>query len=218
MYKIVTILNLIFALCVCEQLIGQIKPDFIIDENIKEEVERNISDSLFGEEIATELFLLYENKIIVDYYEKDSLVMTTKNRQDKMPFRSFFYVRGDTISIDGVYGLFGGFGFSIKFIDKKPIIYHLLAGDDFPEYSKTKEGKLEYRIEVPCSNSSLILSRIPELNEEIIYGLVEFNSEKYYQIMETYEEGESETDQRNEIRMNMKIYFKSKYIDLGKMK
>jgi len=46
MYKIVTILNLIFALCVCEQLIGQIKPDFIIDENIKEEVERNISDSL----------------------------------------------------------------------------------------------------------------------------------------------------------------------------
>ena len=144
--------------------------------------------------------------------------MTTKNREDKMPFRSFFYARDDTISIDGAYGLFGGFGFSIKFIDKKPIIYHLLAGDDFPEYSKTKEGKLEYRIEVPCSNSSLILSRFPELNEEIIYGFVEFNSEKYYQIMKTYEEGESETEQRNEIRMNMKIYFKSKYIDLGKMK
>ena len=44
----------------------------------------------------------------------------------------------------------------------------MLASDEFPTYSMTQNGKLELRIEVPCNNTMLTLSKVPNLKEEEI--------------------------------------------------
>ncbi len=189
---------------------------FEIDKAVESKVEEMISESKFGNQVQ-ETFLIYDNILITDYYEDDSLVMSTKKNKQKMPFKSFFYARNDTVTIDGAYGLFGGFGFSIKFIDDKPIVYYMAAGDDFPTYSMTKDGGLEYRIEVPCTNTKLTLSSIPELKEEeIIYGMVEFESGEYYQSGASVDG--KEIEDRKKIRVDMKIYFKSKFLDVENWK
>lgn len=183
-----------------------------LDKNIKEEVESKIMKSEFGNSMGDKL-LIYNNILTTDYYENDSLLSTTNSQIQAMPFKSFFYPQNDTTVIDGAYGLFGGFGFSIKLINKEAIIYHMLAGDDFPVYSLTKEGELKYRIEVPTTKAKLTLSKIPILEEEeIVYGIVEFDSNEYYQ-SGVILDGE-EIEERRKIRMNMKIYFKSKFIDI----
>lgn len=190
---------------------------FKIDGNIKNEVEENISESEFGDQLNDDIFLIYDTPIIADYYENDSLVNSTKNDKQLMLFKSFYYSFNDTLTIDGFYGLFGGFGFSIKFIENKPIVYHMLASDEFPTYSMTQNGKLELRIEVPCNNTMLTLSKDPNLKEEeILYGKVEFESEEYYQRGVTI--NGKEVEERKKINMNMKIYFKSKFLNLEKLK
>ena len=93
----------------------------------------------------------------------------------------------------------------------------MLLGDEFPIYSKTKNGELKFIIEVPCTKTKLILSKQPELKEgEIIYGFVEFESDEYYQSGGSVDG--KEIEERKKVRMNMKVYFKSKYIDIEKWK
>jgi len=216
MKNVFSIICFLIGLNSCGQTNDKTVSNFEIDEKIKDKVEEVISDSEFGSQMG-DIFLIYDNSMIADYFEDDSLVMSTKNEKRKMPFKSFFYSQNDTLAIDGAYGLFGGFGFSIKFIDKEPVIYHMLAGDDFPTYSMTKNGDLELRIEVPCSNTKLTLSKYPDLKEgEIVYGVVEFESGEYYQSGGTV--NGKEIEERKKIRMDMKIYFKSKFLDIEKMK
>ena len=214
MRTIIAILCLVACLQACYQTHIGSTSDYRIDETIKRQVEGVISEGELGGEMGG--ILAYENLLIADYYLEDSLMVSLRNEENRLPFKSFFYTQGDTLSIDGAYGLFGGFGFSIKFIDNRPIVYHLLAGDEFPVYSMTETGELQLRIEVPCTNTKLTLSKEPELKEsEILYGVVEFESKDYYQGL-----GEihgMEAKRRDRIRMDMKIYFKSKYLDLNKM-
>ena len=185
--------------------------DFIIDKTIEEEVNSKISESELGTSFDN-LFLVYDNILIADFYESDSISFSTKNSEKKMPFKSFFYKRNDTISIDGAYGLFGGFGFSLKIIDNKPTLYHMLAGDDFPMYAMTEDGDLKFRIEVPCSDAKIILSKIPEAKDkEIIYGVVEFKSDPFYEAISINKDGDSNGRKKNQVAM--KIYFKSRYYD-----
>ena len=212
--------NIILIICL---LIGQnsfgqandkISSRFEIDETIKNKAEEKISESEFGG-LFEDLFLVYDNLMMVDYFENDSLVMSTKNEERKGPFKSFFCSQNDTLAISGVYGLFGGFGFLIKVIHNKPIVHHVLLGDEFPIYSKTKNGELKFMIEVPCTKTKVILSKQPELKEgEIIYGFVEFESDEYYQSGGSVDG--KEIEERKKIRMNMTVYFKSKYIDQEK--
>lgn len=203
-----------FSAC-CQRGVLEIA-QFAVDENIREEVEARISESEYGESF-TSMFLVYENTVIVDSYENDSLFMTATGEEQKMLFKSFFYTLNDTIVIDGSFGLFGSIGFSIKFIDDKPIVYHLLTGDDFPVYSMTREGNLQFRIEVPCKNTRVVLSKIPELKEEeVIYGFVAFESDDYFQSSSAIDGNEKE--ERKKISMNMQVYFKAKFLDIERMK
>ena len=212
MKKHLYLLFLLVIVFCCEK--KQVDSGFIIDENIKEEVNSKISKSELGNPFES-LFLVYDNLFLADYFEKDSITFSSRSKQKQMLFRSFYYKKNDTITIDGAFGLFGGFGFSLKVLEDKVILYHLLAGDDFPTYSKTKDGKLEFRIEVPCTETKVILSKIPEVKEdEVIYGMVEFKSDVYYKAK--YIDSEGESNDREENQVAMKIYFKSKYFDFDK--
>ncbi|TKD61431.1 hypothetical protein [Flavobacterium sp. ASW18X] len=215
MKKTVILFSILISISSCGQKENNGKSDFKIDENIKKEVDFKLSESEFGESF-NELFLVYDNVLLANFYENDSLIVSTIGKERKMPFKSFYYVKNDTISIDGAYGLFGGFGFSIKFVGNKPMVYHMLAGDDFPEYSESADGQLKFRIEVQCTESTLTLSKFPEPNmNDVIYGIVEFKSKDYYSgamLVDNEEHGE-----RKKTRMDMKIYFKSKFVDFEKL-
>jgi len=216
MSKIFVILGLLIILSSCDASTQPNTSKFEINDSINKEVEINTSKSEF-ESSSNDAFEIYNNVIIADFYENDSLIMSTKMEKRELPFKSFFYNHNDTISIDGAYGIFGGIGFSIKIIEGKPIVYHMVAGDDTPTYSMTNKGKLEFRIEVPCTETNLILSRVPKVkDEETIYGLVEFKSNEYYGSGPTI--NGKEIEERKKVRMDMKIYFKSKYLNIAKMK
>ncbi|MGB5821069.1 MAG: hypothetical protein WBG90_16405 [Saonia sp.] len=77
-----------------------------------------LSESEFKDSFD-DLFLVYENVLFANFYEKDSLVVSTVEKERIMPFKSFYYVQNDTISINGACGLFGGFRFSIEFVEDK---------------------------------------------------------------------------------------------------
>ena len=161
-------------------------------------------------------FPLYENSLIVELFENDSLIISSFEEERKMVFRSFFYRLDGKIKIDGAFGMFGGFGFSIGFMDDgEPIVTHLLASDDWPEYSLTKDGDLEYRLEVPCTDVKLVLSKMPlGETDEVIYGMVEFKSLDYYP--KAPSENGLEIVERKRTRTNMKIYFKTRFMDIDK--
>ncbi|MBC2843586.1 hypothetical protein [Winogradskyella flava] len=174
-------------------------------------VNSKISKSELGSTFDT-LFFVYDNVLLLDNYESDSITFSTKNQERRMPFKSFFLKKNDTISIDGAYGLFGGFGFSLKIVNEEPILYHMLSGDDFPIYSRTKDGKLHFRIEVPCTETEIILSKIPDaIENEVIYGMVKFKSDIYYSASSV--NGDIEPDNLQENQVGMTIYFKSRYFD-----
>ncbi|MEO9659795.1 MAG: hypothetical protein ABJL43_00275 [Maribacter dokdonensis] len=213
MRKTIFILFIFISISSCGQ--KEINENFNVDKNIVIEVNSKITKSQFGESF-NELFLVYDNVLLANFYENDSLIVSSMEKKSKMPFKSFYYVKNDTISIDGAYGLFGGFGFSIKFVDNKPVVYHMLAGDDFPEYSETLEGELKFRIEVPCIESNLTLSKFPESKkDDIIYGILEFKSKEYYSGAMLVDEEEHGV--RKKTRMDMKVYFKSKFVDFKQL-
>lgn len=158
--------------------------------------------------------LIYNSPMMVDLYEEDSLKASVKEEDKKSTvFKSFYYWRGDTLSIDGAFGLFGGTGFSVKLVNGQAKVYHMLASDNFPTYAFTKNDSLCSRIEVPCTDTKLILSAVPDrIQKQIIYGYVEFKSENYY-VIGGFADGK-ELLPRKKQRANMRIYFKSAVVEL----
>lgn len=108
--------------------------------------------------------------------------------------------------IDGAYGMFDGFGFSIKIKDQKATVYALVIGE-VANYALTENGERKQRLEVPCATSELTLSEYPEIKEDgLLYGYIAFESQDFYSGLE----GNKPTKNR----LKMKVYFKSNYIGL----
>jgi len=185
---------------------------FTIDPAIRVEVEKNISTSEFG--TGQDILLIYNNRMLFDFYENDTLVASAKEEDNKSTvFKSFYYWKGDTLSIDGAYGLFEGIGFSIKVSNGKATLYHMLAADKSPSFAYNEKDSLIFRLEVPCTDTKIVLSEIPDMTKKpIIYGYVEFKSVDYY-VSKGDIDGQ-EILPRNKQRANMKIYFKSAYLNL----
>lgn len=183
-----------------------------IDPNIKTEVEKNISPSEFGS--GQDKILIYKNLMLVDFYEDDKLNISLKEQDKKASeFKSFYYWQGDTLVIDGAFGLFGGTGFSIKLFKGKSTLYHLLASEDFPLYAYNEKDSLFFRLEVPCTDTKIVLSEIPDATKnQIVYGYVEFKSGDYYASSGSADG--QEILPRKKQRANMRIYFKSAKLDL----
>lgn len=186
--------------------------ELTIDPNIKTEVEKNITPSEFG--VGQENNLIYNNRMLLDLYENDKLSISLKEQDNKSTvFKSFYFWQDDTLRIDGAFGLFGGTGFSIKIIKEKATLYHMLASDDFPSYAYKEKGSLIFRLEVPCSETKILLSEIPDsIKNQTVYGYVEFKSGDYYASSGSADG--KEILPRKKQRANMRIYFKSVKLDL----
>lgn len=183
-----------------------------IDPSIKTEVEKNISPSAF--DAGQDIILIYNNRMLLDFYEDDKLSVSLKEQDNNSTvFKSFYYWQGDTLGIDGVFGLFGGIGFSIKIIEGNATLYHMLASDDFPSYAYEEKDSLIFRLEVSCTDTKIVLSEIPDSTKnQIVYGYVEFKSGDYYASSGSVDG--QEILPRKKQRVNMRIYFKSAKLDL----
>lgn len=183
-----------------------------IDSSIKEEVEKHTAAS----ELAPdhEVYDFYENALYANYYEHDSLVHSSFKEERKRVFRSYHYTHEKMACFDGIFGIFGGFGFTVKLIGDKAKVFHLQTSDEMAVYGLDETDELAYRLEVPCSNAKLVLSSLPQMKEEeVIYGYVEFESRPYYKSGPLW--GGKETEKRLKTQMDMRIYFKSTYLDLA---
>ncbi|CAL2090652.1 hypothetical protein [Tenacibaculum sp. 190524A05c] len=200
------ILVLIFYSCSSKQNKIDIN-GLIVDPTIKNEVEKHISQPLEWKD-SGDFMQVYGNSLSIEGYENDSLVISSTDFSKKLPFRSFYLWDKDTLGINGAYGLFGGTGFYIKIANKKAKLFHMLSSDDFPTYAYKEKDSLIMRLEVPCTDTKIVLSELPDSTKNrIIYGFVEFKSDSFYSASDVFIKGEE--PQRKKIRNNMKIYFKS---------
>lgn len=208
MKKLLCILLLLVSICSCSQQIKNNPFKFSIDKTIKDKVESKLKTDGYNDSFK-DLLLMYEAPIILDLYVNDTLTISEKGKVNKL-FKSFYYKQNDSVvSIDGAFGMFGGFGFSIKLVDEKPTVYALMAADEIPIYSLTKKGVAKLRIEVPCKNVKLVLSEQPKLqSKEVVSGYVEFESDDFYERI-------LNSNKRVKKRVKMKTYFKSLFYDLG---
>lgn len=210
---LIVIIVFCFTLCSCGQSTKDNAPGGLtIDPSIMTEVEKNISLSEFG--AGQDKILIYNNRMLLDFYEDDKLSISHKEQDNKSTvFKSFYYWKGDTLGIEGAFGLFGGTGFAIKINEGKASLYHMLASDDFPSYAYKEEDSLIFRLEVPCTDTKIILSEIPDsTKKQVIYGYVEFKSGDYYTSSGSADG--QEIMPRKKQRTNMRIYFKSAYLDI----
>ena len=84
----------------------------VINPSIKKEAEDNIKDLKEFEHLNRGI-QIYESKVTLEFYENDSLVLSTNDNPKSIVSKSFYLWTGDTLTIDGEIGLFGGGGFSI---------------------------------------------------------------------------------------------------------
>lgn len=207
---------LLFLFCLTLSACGQIKNSdtlngFTIDPKIKNEAEKNIAKLELGE--AKSDILIYNNIMQVDLFEDDKLKFSTKGEERKQVFKSFYYWQGDTLGIDGAFGFFGSTGFSIKLFKGKASLFHMLSSDEFPTYAYKEKDSLIFRLEVPCKETKIILSEIPDsTKKQIIYGYAEFKSDEYFASSGSAED--KEILPRKKLRVNMKVYFKSSKLEL----
>lgn len=181
-----------------------------IDPTISAEVEKHTEKDKEFEKVKGGI-QLYNNSILTESFENDTLSFSTTDATKKIMFKSFYYWFGDTLKIDGAYGMFGGTGFCIKIIKGKAQLYHLLASDDFPTYAYNEKDSLIYRLEVPCTDTKIILSELPDSTQkQIVFGYVEFKSKDFYSSSGCID-GKEDLP-RVKSRNNMKIYFKSGYM------
>ena len=186
------------------------KEVFNIDPKIKVEVEKNISS--IDLDLGIEGISVYNNRVYLDFYEDGKQILSNTNKNESSIFRSSYYWMNDTLVIDGLFGLFGGSGFTIKMINDDVVLYHLLASDESPSYAHTAKSPLVSRLEVPCTASQVILSEIPDKSRQnILYGCVEFESDEYYKRSGSINGKEFP---RKKQQAKMKIFFKSEFLDI----
>lgn len=206
----------IFLFCIAFASCGQTKTPnpvngLTIDPDIKQEVEKHIESSKELDMYKDEM-QVYLNSGDIESFENGNLAYSSRFNGKKIPFKSFYLWHGDTLTIDGAFGLFGGIGFGIEIHRDKASLYHMLSSDDFPSYAYKENDSLIFRLEVPCTDTKIILSEIPDsTKKQIIYGYIEFKSSSYYASSGSAEG--HEILPRKKLRNNMKLYFKSGKLD-----
>ena len=183
----------------------------VINPKIKEEARTNIKDLKELDDINLGM-QIYESKVAVEFYENDSLIISTMDNPQSIISKSFYYWRGDTLTIDAGIGLAVGSGFSLKVITNKATVYHMVSSDESPQYAYGETTDIIHRLDVPCYNFKAVLSELPEKGRnQTIYGYVEFESGKYFS-RQRIKDGK-EMGPRKKQRTNMKMYFRSSPFD-----
>jgi len=176
-----------------------------INANIKKEAEQNIQDLKDSDKVGIQL---YQSKVNLEFYENDSLIVSTSESPKSILSKSCYLWRGDTLIVEGGIGLFVGAGFLLKLIGNKATVYHMVTSDESPTHAYGEKTDLVHRLEVACQDVKIVLSGLPVKGEnQIIYGYVEFKSDNYFTRQGTIEG--KEIGPRKKSRANMKMYFRS---------
>lgn len=149
---------------------------------------------------------VYNNRLFMNQYEDDTLVLSTKDSADMSGiFNSFYYWENNELVIEGMYGVRGGYGFIIRITKDKAQLYHLLVSEDgTPKYAREK--LLQPRLEVTCPEADIILNELPDPElKQTVYGYVKFKSVTYF----VKPERPSADMTWIKMRRDMKIYFRS---------
>ncbi len=185
-----------------------------LDPGIRAEAEKHFTAADFPMGSLPE-GSLYKNELLMEVYTDGKLTVNTAGQKKSRMFKSFYYWYKDTLYIDGAFGLFTGAGFSAKVYDGKAEVRHLLSSDENPGYGYTATDSLKFRLDVPCSDTRLILSHLPDTTAQpIIHGYVEFKSATYYSAGGAISEDGEYLDPRTKSRTNMKIWFRSNHLKL----
>lgn len=183
-----------------------------INPKIEEEAKKNIKDLKELEDLNVGM-QIYESKVALEFYENDSLILSTMDNPKSIISKSFYYWKGDTLVVDGGIGLAVGAGFSIRLIMNKATVCHMVSSDESPMYAYGETTDIIYRLDVPCRDFVVVLSELPKKGgKQIIYGYVEFTSDTYF-TRQGIEDGK-EIGPRKKSRSNMKMYFRSGPADL----
>lgn len=183
-----------------------------IDPNIRAEVERHLILSKEFDQ-ANHIFPIHENAVLGEFFVKDSLIFSNADISRKQLFKCFYFWKDGVLGINGAFGLFGGIGFYIKIDNRRATLFHMLSADDFPTLAYGVDTPPLLRLEVPCTETKIILSEVPERGtNQVVYGYVEFQSADYFSVTDAF--SDDEIAPRERCRSNMKIYFKSSFLDL----
>lgn len=181
-----------------------------IDPGIRSEVEKHIRVSEVTD--FNDVILFYDNLMIADLFQEDTLAFSiAENDTVYAMFHSYYYIGDDTIFISGTFGFDSGFGFIIFITGGTATVFHLVSMDQIPGLAYNPSEDLRISVEVPCYDTKLILSAVPDsIIDSPIYGYVEFKSEFYFAAAD-FVNGK-EVLPRSKQRVNMKVYFvSSKY-------
>ena len=183
----------------------------IFDNSIQKKVENEIIDTFPKNQKGCGLD--YINNLHLEYYSNDSL---QKNNYSKLNFYSTWGIKGDSAEIYGLFGSenAGSTGFKINIVNGLPKVTlcihpHIIGG----HHAYTKDGKVEFNMNIPTKKSKIILSQmLDNQSSKIIYGYVEFETVDYYSVTK-YENGKEIPNKRDKVRANLRVYFKANKCD-----
>jgi hypothetical protein len=201
---------LFFVLLLTQIIVAQVQTSalkgVIIDPAIKSEAEKHI-ESAPESGMAIQKMQIFSTPLLCSLYKDDKVEFENSDVTKKMVFKSFIVFEGEKISINGIFGIYGGEGFVINIEDNTAVLSHLISADDFATLAYTSTSEFLLRLEVPCTNTKIVLSAVPQKGSgEVIYGYIEFTGTDFYF---GFSEDGVEATPRQKQRSNFKIYFKS---------
>ena len=185
--QIIIIFSLLFFSCKTKYTSSI--PKYKIDKSIKEEVDNNIAD-MNGVSLGN---------VEMKLFEDDILIFDNFGEEEKAQLMFMATREQDTISITGFVGFAVAIGFYLDlFEDSYELTYLAKSDADIYKYNK-QDTNLSYKLSVPCSYTSCILTSKPTfMKEDSISGIVELKSNEFWQFANGRE---------NKYRVELKVYF-----------
>jgi len=196
-YKTIAIFLLSLLSFCCKSERVEEMPKYKVDESLKEEVERNTGEMNGVPVGRVELKMYVDDVLTFDNFgdeEKGELIFMTA-------------YEGDTICITG----FAGFAIALGFyLDLHGDTYELtyLVKSDMETYKYNEDDEqIYYKLSVPCSYTSCILTSKPTFaKDDIVSGVVELKSNDFWYMS---------NGEKSKYRVELKAYFSAKHIDFN---
>ena len=116
-------------------------------------------------------------------FQNDSLVFTNFDSTRKFPVLLYADWHEDTLDVLGNVGMFSGFGFAIRLVADKGLVFNQISTDD-PAIFKLQLQDSTYRsgLYIPCHSSKLTLTTLPTYAAgELISGFVELSGKDFFE-------------------------------------
>lgn len=171
-------------------------PKYKIDKGIKEEVESNMGD-MNGVPVGKLELRVYEDDVLAfdnfgDNDNKGELIIMT-------------HYQNDTLCITAFAGFEIALGFYLDLYGNNYELTYLVKSD-MPVYKYNEEDtEKRFKLSVPCSYTSCILTAKPTFKkEDVVSGVVELKSEDFWYVG---------NDKKHKRRVELKAYFLAKYVE-----